>query len=261
MRRALCLLATLLCGSAWTESSNTAPSYSSASIVNSASNIPGPLAPNGLTTIYGTNLAWSTRAVGPEDISGGVMPTVLAGVRVYVGGNPAYLYYVSPKQINFLIPSRLKAGNYDVWVFREGLVGEKVSVQLSEAAPGLFQLDAETVIATHADGSVVTPAQPARPGEAIVVYAAGLGRTDPESIPGHLATIAAPIRARSALRVTLNGEPVADAAIFYAGVTPGFAGLYQINLRLPDAPPENPEIQVWVGDQSSAALKLPLVFP
>ena len=51
--------------------------------------------------------------------------------------------------------------------------------------------------------------------------------------------------------MTLNDTPVDTSRIFWAGLTPGFTGLYQINMQLPDAPGENPEIRVAIGDQFS----------
>ena len=89
-----------------------APSYSAASIVNAADNLAGPLAPNTIATIYGTGLAYGTKWLTPDDIRGGVLPTVLpgTGVRILVGGVLANLYYVSPLQINFLVPPNLLPG-------------------------------------------------------------------------------------------------------------------------------------------------------
>lgn len=246
----------VLCGLVWAQGSGTAPFYTSDSIVNAASNVPGTLTPNGLATIYGKNLAWDTQAVMEEHISGGTMPLVLGGVRVYVAGFPAFLYYVSPGQVNFLIPSYIAAGECDVWVFRQGVVGPKIRVKLLDAAPALFQMDEQTAVATHADGSVVTGEDPATSGEAIVLYATGLGRTSPDAIAGQVFNPAATIRRRDALRVTLGGEVLEDWRVFYAGLQPTFAGLYQINLWLPHALGENPEIRVWIGDQASVPLRL-----
>src|SRR5437763_1147710 len=108
------LLATLVLahGLCAEDSRKLAPSYSLASIVNAASNIPGNLAPNTLATIYGANLSYSTRGISSSDIRAGALPVVLDGVRVYVGYAPAPLYYVSPTQINFLIPVDPKPGEH-----------------------------------------------------------------------------------------------------------------------------------------------------
>lgn len=260
MLRALFLLATLAVGLfVRAESSGRflVPSYSKASIVNSATNAPGALAPNTLATVYGSNLAYSTHGLSPDDIRSGALPTVLAGVRVYVANQPANLYYVSPQQVNFLIPSRLLPGDVDIWVFREGTVGPKISVTLVDSAPALFQASPEMIVATHSDGAVVTRDTPARPGEVVVLYAAGLGRTSPDVIDGRIPLVAAPIRRLNDLRVLLGGEAVESGRIAYAGQTPGFAGLYQINLKLPDKIVSDPEIQLSLGEQASpSALKL-----
>lgn len=261
MSRALCLLATLVLGSqlwAGDPARNTAPSYSAASIVNSATNVIGALAPNTIATIYGSNLAYSTAAVQPDDVRGGSLPKTLAGTRVIVGGITASLFYVSPTQINFLIPSLLLPGDFDVWIAREGTQGPVARITLLDVAPALFQVNANTIIAVHVDASLVTVDAPARPGEVVILYAAGLGRTNPDTINGQVATLAAPIRRLGDLTVTLGGVAVDPSNIAYAGLAPGFAGLYQINLKLPDVFEPNPEIRIAFGDQiSPAALKLP----
>lgn len=236
-----------------------APTYSIASIVNAASNVAGALAPNTIATIYGLNLSFSTRAVSTQDIRDGFLPTVLAGVRVLVGGLPANLYYVSPTQINFLIPSILLPGYVDLVVVRHGVAGPVVRIRLLETAPGFFQLDPETAIATHADGRVVTYEDPARPGETIVLYATGLGRTIPDQRPGVLAERAAQIERFDELDLYLDNVAVPRHHVFYAGITPGFAGLYQVNVTLPEDTPSNPEIRLALGGlPSPPGIKLPV---
>ena len=253
-------LAALLAGfPLWAAGAGTAPSYSAASIVNSASNKAGVVTPNGLVTIYGTNLAYSTYAVTAAEVAlSGSLPTAAAGVRVYIGGAQAFLYYVSPTQINALLPAKLPEGDLELWVFRESTIGEKVKVKVVDAAPALFPTGQQTVIATHADGSLITAENPARAEEIIVLYAVGLGRTVPDVISGCPPTTAIPIRRRSEFRVRVAGEDLEDSMILYAGVAPGFAGLYQVNVRLPATLPANPDIQLAIADQPSAALSLPV---
>jgi uncharacterized protein (TIGR03437 family) len=239
------------------------PIYSAASIVNAANSLPGPLSPNCIATIYGKNLAWTTRALLSEDIRGGQeLPTVLAGtgVRVTFGDILANVYFVSPAQINFLVPPNLKPGNHRVYVSLDGLAGPEVTVRLLEASPGLFQTSDSAVVATHSSGELIVAENPARPGETIVIYAAGLGPTSPRQKYGFLVKTPAQIDHITDLQLTAGGMPVPLDQVDYAGVTPGFAGLYQINLRLPDGVPENPDMRVWIGEQASPeGVRLPLV--
>ena len=96
-----------------------APNYTAAGIVNGASFASG-LAPNTIGSIFGTNLSWGTQVLQASNMAGGVMPTSLGNVEVYFGGWPAYLYYVSPMQINFLVPCSLLPGTFQFWVDRQG---------------------------------------------------------------------------------------------------------------------------------------------
>jgi uncharacterized protein (TIGR03437 family) len=233
-----------------------APYYSAESIVNSANNQPGYLAPNTLATVYGTGLAWST---GIAPVSGGLYPTSFASARVSVGGIYASLIYVSPQQVNFLIPYQLVAGNVDVFVERDNLRGPKVRLMLNETAPAPFQLDQDTLIATRVDGSLITRDAPARPGEIAVLWVTGLGHSQPPQESGRVAREPAQMEKRPVLRLLAQGEAVADDRILYAGVTPGYAGLYQINLRLPENAAGDLEVRIQVGpDSMPFALLLPL---
>ena len=232
-----------------------APTYSAASIVNSADNQSGALAPNAIATVYGKNLAYTTRALTSSDVHGGVLPTALgtSDVRVIVGGLPANLYYVSPTQVNFLIPPCLLPGPVNVQLVIDSLAGPAISEQLGDAAPGLFQLDLVNAVATRHDGSVITPSHPAKAGDVVVLYATGLGQTVPPAGYGELPTAAAPLARIADFKVRIDGTAVDPSAVLYAGIAPGFAGLYQINVRLPTATGANPELRISVG----AAISIP----
>jgi uncharacterized protein (TIGR03437 family) len=240
-----------------------APYYSTASIVNAADNQSGELAPNAIGTIYGTNLAYSTSALTSADIHGGLLPIMLgpSETTVFINHSPAALYYVSPTQINFLVPPDLLPGPATVYVVVDSWRGPIISLTLAPAAPGLFQLDVQNVIATRADGSVLTPSAPGLPGEVIVLWATGLGATSPPADGFHLPTSAAPLVATAEISVLLDGVALPRSAIFYAGVSPGFCGLYQINLTLPVSIHQNPEIRVKVdGALSVPQVHVPIVL-
>lgn len=230
-----------------------APFYAASSIVNAASAHPTALAPNAIATIFGKDLSFTTRALSGEDIRAGVLPTALpgTGVRVLLDRIPAHIYYVSPTQINFLVPSILTPGTVDVQVDRQGRYGQAVQVTIATSSPALFQIDPQYALVARPDGSVVTRDQPARPGDIVILYANGLGLTRPRFNSGQLVTFAAPLDRLSDFQITISGHRIHSSAILYAGGAPGFAGLYQINLRLPSGGGREPEIRIGFGDPMS----------
>lgn len=262
MRPARLLLAALALvplACAGTSADSTRPSYSAAGVVNSASNAPGALAPNAIATVYGTLLSYSTQSAFSVMPNSGVVPFELAGVCVFVGGVQAPIYYVSPTQINFLVPIELLSGDQDFFTSRDGQDGPHVTITLQDAAPGLYPWGAGMIASTHADGSIITKAHPAHAGETVVVYGTGLGKTDPESPTGVISLLAAPIRLLSQLSVLVEGTALDNQSIHYAGITPGIPGLYQVNLVLPKQLAPDPEIRISVGAQiSPPGLRLPL---
>ncbi|MBI2687539.1 MAG: hypothetical protein HYX27_14595 [Acidobacteria bacterium] len=229
------------------------PAYTASSIVNAATNEPGPLAPLSLVSLYGKDLSNVTRAISEDDIRSGLLPTTLigTGVTIAIDNIVVPILFVSPNQINFLIPGNIRTGRRMLRLLSNGKAGPEVEIQLVESSPGLFQMDTAAVIATHTNGSLVTPQSPASPGDVLVVYAAGLGATTPAVTGLAIPRAAASITARAQLALLLNGQPVPDENILYAGVTPGFAGLYQINCRLPAGTPSDPEIRVRMPAQTS----------
>lgn len=234
-----------------------APVYSAESIVNGANFAPGPLAPNAIASIFGSDLAWSTETLTEENTRAGVLPYTLANVRVFVGNYSAPLIYASPTQINFLVPGNLRSGPQTLWVARQGVHGPEVTITLVDAVPQFFRNAEGYVIAQHSDYSLVTPDHPALAGEVIVVYATGLGITHPNPLPGEIPIYPGLIDRLESLRVTVGTAVLSPERILYAGITPGWAGLYQINMRLPDILESNPELKAAVADQKGASgLKL-----
>lgn len=244
----------VICVAAWAESPRSipAPLYTPSSIVNGANVNAAPLAPNTIATLYGLDLAYITRGLTGDEIRGGMLPTVLigTGVRVSVNNIQAAIYYVSPAQINFLVPDILP-GQADIRVSRDSLYGLAVRVPASEFAPALFNMDPEFAIATRVDGSVITNDAPARPGDVVILYGTGLGATRPRFRNGEVPSSAAPLDRIEDFRVSISGRQIARADVLYAGVAPGFPGLYQINLRMPAEFDRNPEVRIGIGEVMS----------
>jgi uncharacterized protein (TIGR03437 family) len=246
---ALCLLSTLLANP---DCKPNAPCYSADGIVNAASNLPGPLAPLTWVSIYGTALSYNTRGRSSADSQPG-----FGGVNVLVNNRVTLLSYVSPLQINLLLPYTLNAKTAIVQVLREGTLGPAVTVSIADCAPALFLEDADTAVAAHADPkdsdcwTAVTPQSPARAGELIVLYATGLGPFLQPIDDSEIPQTADPLLRRADFTILLNDKAVEDRLIEYAGAAPLFTGVYQINLRLPAAITANPEIRIALGDESS----------
>jgi uncharacterized protein (TIGR03437 family) len=146
-----------------------------------------------------------------------------------------------------------------VYVDVDSLRGPLIQLTLAPAAPGLFQLDLQNAVATAVDGSVFTPSSPARPGEIVSLWATGLGETTPAADGFQIPIAAAPLIAGANLSILLGGVAVDPGAVEYAGVAPGFAGLYQINLTLPASTGSNPEIRLRLdGASSISGVHLPV---
>lgn len=244
-----------LCLAAQTECKPNAPCYTVETIANLASGEAGALAPNTLARITGSGLSFVERALGPGDAASGELPVQLSGtgVHVLVSGIPAHLFYVGPSQINFLAPSNLRAGDVELQVVRQGVAGPAVRVRLREAAPALFLKDSQFVIASHLDWSLVTAEAPARPNQWLILWATGLGRTDPDAEYGKIPQAAARLARRDDFRVLLDGIPVAQERVNYVGLAPLCAGLYQINVLVPEGVARDPEIRLQVDDTLSPA--------
>ena len=224
------------------------PAYTASSIISAASALPDAIAPNTIISVYGEHLSAVTRALSATDIRDGRMPSLLpqTGVRVLLDGVPAPLYFVSPRQINVLAPPDLMPGRVTLQVTRDGAAGPEIKLKVEAAAPALFQADETTPVAVAADGALITGQRPARAGEIVILFATGLGPVMPTPSGGEIPRQAAWLCLPKRFTV-LCGDAVLPAGdLLYAGLAPGFPGLYQINFRLPAAA-RGPRLSIRVG--------------
>jgi uncharacterized protein (TIGR03437 family) len=208
----------------------------------------GPrLVRGGLATAFGLNLA-----TGTAEASTLPLPTSLGGASVTVNNIPAPLIYASPTQINFQIPFEVPAGSTASIVFNTSLgPSQPVQVALADYAIGIFTYARTNVmrdpIVVHGDTNrLVAPGNEAAPGETVVAYATGVKvsnapRTGAGAPSSPLATAA------DIPTATLGGAPLRVA---FAGLTPGFVGLVQLNLELPATLPSGnfPLLVQFPGD-------------
>jgi uncharacterized protein (TIGR03437 family) len=207
-----------------------APSLTAAGVVNAA-NFQTGIAQNTWVTITGANLSATTRAWTGSDFVNGKLPTKLDGVSVTVNGKPAYVEYISPKQVNILTPVDVTLSSVQVQVTNYGLVGASVSATLQILSPAFFVYNnGKYVVATHADGSVVGPTSlgvtPAKAGETVTLWGTGFGSTNP-AIPDDQVVITQ--SAVTTMPTIMIGGTAAQMS--FGGLTG--PGLYQFNVTIP----------------------------
>lgn len=237
------------------------PGYTAAGIVNAASNVPGSLSPGMIVSVYGTNLAFETRAVTGSDVRGGVLPVRLAGsqVSVQVSGIAAPLLYVSPGQINFLIPSEFLPGSVEVVVSNGNRAGPAARVTLLESNPAFFLAAPGWAVAQRPNGTLITAQDPALPDEWVTLWVNGLGPVSPALSSGQIPQGARPLTDMTGLLVVVDGEILPPDRVGYAGAAPGFAGVYQLNIRLHYALRSNPTVQLLTRyGRSPAEVRIPV---
>jgi uncharacterized protein (TIGR03437 family) len=203
------------------------------------------LSPGSWAAVTGSNLAPATRVWRAEEITEGVLPARVEGTGVRVNGRDAAVYYVSPAQINFQVPDGLADGAVSVEVTNNGALSNTFSAILRQRAPELFRFLPSTYIAAlHAsyriaakpdlfpgcNDAILCPASEASPGETILLYTTGLGATTPASPAGKL--IDAPVPLASPVEVRFGNTAVTAPAWLVS------AGLYQINVKVPDSQPD-----------------------
>ena len=212
----------------------TAPAISS--VVNGASFAPG-IEAGSWVSIQGQNLSTTTRSWTSDDFASGT-PTSLDGVSVSFGGKPAYVYYISPTQLNVQAPDGA-TGQVAVTVTNSSGTSSPSNVTMTDYAPAFFQ-SGQYAIATHQDGTLVAPAgtlgnsRPAARGETVILWGTGFGVTTPVVSAGQTSSQAlGSTTAYVALppSITIGGV---TATVIGAALNPGALGLYQIAVTVPN---------------------------
>jgi uncharacterized protein (TIGR03437 family) len=169
-------------------------------------------------------------------------------VTLTVNGLPAPLFYAGPNQVNFQIPFEVPLGTAQASLSLGGApLGSEV-MAVKKTAPGIFLLAGGHAAARNLDQSVNSPAQPAAPGSAISVYLTGLGPVDPPVATGAAAPINQLSNVTSSVTATIAGQP---ATVLFAGLAPGYAGLCQVNIAIPQMAPGEYALQIFAASVAS----------
>ena len=222
--------------------SPTCPADSSAPSISYVINAAGgstTIAPNTWVQISGQNLsqAGDTRTWQTSDFVGNQMPTQLDQVSVTVNGKSAYIYYISPTQINVLTPPDPITGPVQVVVTGNGAASLPFTAQAQALSPSFFQFSGGPYVAAeHGDYSLLGPTSlypgsstPAMPGETVLLLGTGFGQTSTPVVSGSESQSGT----LSPLPAVIIGGITAE--VTYAGlISPG---LFQINATVPTGAP------------------------
>jgi len=198
-------------------------------VINAASFAPpgNPISPGQFVTLFGTGLAKSNQTAAPP------YPATLNSVSVLINNKPAPIYFVSPTQLNVLVPYATTGPTATIVVQNSSVNSNTVTVPVAATSPGIYTLDQSGSgggAILHADYSLVNPAKPAIGGEMVLIYLTGLGTVTPAVADGTAGTGTALHTADAGLVVYVAGQ---QASLVFKGVAPGFPGLYQLNVTLP----------------------------
>jgi uncharacterized protein (TIGR03437 family) len=193
-----------------------------------------------------------------DPVSASSLPlgTTLGGVRVLVNNQPAPIFYVSYGQVNFMIPYDVATtDDAVVKVERSGQAGNGVTVPVAARAPRILRLGiGEYGIVVNTDGSFPIPAtpglnsHPAQAGDTLVIYAIGLGQTSP-AVQNGVAAPSSPLASVPSVNVIFGGQAFVEGISqtpSFAGLTPGFVGLYQINVTVPQGLDANNNLPLFL---------------
>lgn len=208
-----------------------------------------PVAPGGLISIYGSNMAATNVATSTVPL-----PTAMGQSCLVINGMLTPLIFVSPTQINAQLPARAGA-SATMTIHTPGGISDNFNFSVNSTAPSVFQTGSagpQTGLATIVradDGQLITPTNPIHSGDTVVIYLTGMGATSPSVDDGMPAPGAPLASALVAPTVTLGGSPM---SVYYAGLVPGEVGLYQINATAPLHPTEGLDIPLTISQGASS---------
>ena len=216
--------------------------------VQTASNFGGfpAAAPGSWIEIYGSSLAPVARSWSTSDFNGIYAPYVLENTTVTVGGQYAFIGYISGSQVNVQVPTNIGPGPQTLYVSTSAGTSAPYTINIKLVQPGLdappsFQVGGKQYVAAmFPDGTYVAPpgsipnitSRQAKPGETITIYGVGFGPVTPDTPAGQIATGLTSLNTQ--IQILFGQTPA--SSVPYAGLTPGLVGIYQFNVVVPGIP-------------------------
>jgi uncharacterized protein (TIGR03437 family) len=213
-------------------------------VVNAASSVPftAHLSPGEYITLYGSGLAASDASAPSLPL-----PTKLNGVQVMINGIAAPVNFVSPTQINVVVPFETSQAVAQIQVSNNGTLSNTVTQFVGTSSAGVFThdpaygygyADAQDVTAGY---SLVGASNPAQIGDTIAVYLAGLGALTSNVADGAAGPATSTTFYEPSVYIDDSaGNSTQATPLLYYGLAPGFAGLYQIDFTVPSGVASGP---------------------
>ena len=223
----------------------TVPVIFPGGVVSAASFEPNaPLAPGAFASIFGKHLANSSSLASTLPLA-----TTLAGAQVFIAGEFAPIDYASDGQLNILLPYQLQPNSAQQLIVLQGTAYSlPQAVTIAPAQPAIYSQNqsgsgagAIVVVTPNGTQFQADPSHPASAGDSLTIYCAGLGVVD-VSVPAGAAAPVSPLaKATTTISATIGGIA---APVSFAGLAPGFAGLYQVNVTVPVGVKPGPSVPV-----------------
>ncbi len=233
------------------------PQVSDRGVVSAASFTATPVAPGGFISIFGSLLsdATSSAQVLP-------LPTTLNNTTVKLGDQTLPLFYTNagasgtPAQLNALVPYETPLNtNQQLLVQRDNTYATPAHVDVAAAQPGVLEYGSQEAVAVDVNGNLIGPSNPAHAGDLLTMYCLGLGAVSPAVADGAAAPSNPPAATVNTVTVTVGGQ---TANVYFAGLTPTLAGLYQIDFYVPQNAGTGDQVPVMLSTagQTSVAVNL-----
>jgi uncharacterized protein (TIGR03437 family) len=213
--------------------STSTPIINSSGVVNAASSTP-VIAPGSFISIYGANMAGSNTLASTTPL-----PDSLGSAQAFLGGESLPLQFSGAKQINAVVPYDIPVNSFQQVIVQTGnALSQPQPVLIAAAAPGVFTQNQSgngpgAILVQHRGSSTSamnTPSNPAKAGDALLIFCTGLGTVTPKVSAGSIAPASPPAKIDNPVTVSVGGE---NATVLFAGLAPGFVGLYQMNVTVP----------------------------
>jgi uncharacterized protein (TIGR03437 family) len=202
------------------------------------------VAPGSWIEIYGANLAVDSRQWAASDFKGSAAPISLDGTSVTIGGQSAFVDYISSAQVNAQIPLGIGSGPQQLVVTTPSGAMATSTITVSPSAAGLLAPSQFVVAGKQYAGALFTDgvtyvlptgavsgatSRPAHVGDTVVIYGVGFGAVTPSTPAGQIAS--GQTQLASSLQIFFGGS---QATLSYQGLAPGFVGLYQFDVVVPN---------------------------